>query len=137
MASSLSSLANNLAKGLHKIKYEKNKSGPEHAAVKYKALIFKCLDCDKNYEKKFNENLTKRFQNKYQFGDGDINSFCLMSWKGVFPYEYMDSWERFNETSLLAKKDFYCNLKAHRQISKKRCFEKYCSCDQAYQFSAL
>ena len=27
-------------------------------------------------------------------------------------------------------------LKAHRQISKKRCFEKYCSCDQACQFSA-
>ena len=22
-------------------------------------------------------------------------------------------------------------LKAHRQISKKRCFEKYCSCDKA------
>ena len=28
-------------------------------------------------------------------------------------------------------------LKAHRQISEKRCFEKYCSCDQACQFSAL
>ena len=28
-------------------------------------------------------------------------------------------------------------LKAHRQISKKRCFEKYCSCDKACQFSAL
>ena len=28
-------------------------------------------------------------------------------------------------------------LKAHRQISKKRCFEKYFSCDEACQFSAL
>ena len=28
-------------------------------------------------------------------------------------------------------------LKAHRQISKKRCFENYCSCDQACQVSAL
>ena len=28
-------------------------------------------------------------------------------------------------------------LKAPRQISKKRCFEEYCSCDQACQFSAL
>ena len=28
-------------------------------------------------------------------------------------------------------------LKAHQQISTKRCFEKYCSCDQAYQVSAL
>ena len=30
--------------------------------------------------------------------------------KGVYPYEYMDSWERFNETSLPIKKDFYSNL---------------------------
>ena len=28
-------------------------------------------------------------------------------------------------------------LKAHRQISKKWCFEKYCSCDQVCQVSAL
>ena len=28
-------------------------------------------------------------------------------------------------------------LKAHRQLSKKRCLEKYCSCDKACQFSAL
>ena len=30
--------------------------------------------------------------------------------KGVCPYEYMDSWERFNETSLPSKEDFYSNL---------------------------
>ena len=30
--------------------------------------------------------------------------------KGVYPYEYMDSWERFNETSLPSKKEFYSNL---------------------------
>ena len=30
--------------------------------------------------------------------------------KGVYPYEYMDSWERFNETSLPSKEDFYSNL---------------------------
>ena len=30
--------------------------------------------------------------------------------KGVYPYEYMDSWERFNETSLPSKDDFYSNL---------------------------
>ena len=29
--------------------------------------------------------------------------------KGVYPYEYMDSWEKFNETSL-PRKDFYNNL---------------------------
>ena len=30
--------------------------------------------------------------------------------KGVYPYEYMDSWERFNETSLPNKEAFYSNL---------------------------
>ena len=32
---------------------------------------------------------------------------------------------------------FVRTLKAHRQISKKRCFEKYCSYHQVCQFSAL
>ena len=30
--------------------------------------------------------------------------------KGVYPYEYMDSWERFNEKLLPSKEDFYSNL---------------------------
>ena len=30
--------------------------------------------------------------------------------KGVYPYEYMDSWERFNKTLLPTKKEFYSNL---------------------------
>ena len=30
--------------------------------------------------------------------------------KGVYPYEYISSWEKFNETSLPSKKDFYSNL---------------------------
>ena len=29
---------------------------------------------------------------------------------GVYPYEYMDSWERFDETSLPDKKSFYSEL---------------------------
>ena len=30
--------------------------------------------------------------------------------KGVFPYEYMDSWERFDETSLADKEAFCSSL---------------------------
>ena len=30
--------------------------------------------------------------------------------KGLYPYEYMDSLERFNETFLSPKKDFYSEL---------------------------
>ena len=31
--------------------------------------------------------------------------------KGVYPHEYIDEWEKFNETSLLKKEEFYSNLK--------------------------
>ena len=30
-----------------------------------------------------------------------------MLWKGVYPYEYMDDWEKCNETSLPKKEDFF------------------------------
>ena len=30
--------------------------------------------------------------------------------KGVYPYEYMDSWEKFDETTLPPKEAFYSNL---------------------------
>ena len=30
--------------------------------------------------------------------------------KGVYPYEYMDDWEKFNETILSVNEDFYSNL---------------------------
>ena len=30
--------------------------------------------------------------------------------KGIYPYEYMDRWEKFNETSLPSKEDFYSSL---------------------------
>ena len=36
--------------------------------------------------------------------------FCLMLRKVVYPYEYMDSLEWFDETSLPKKEDFYSNL---------------------------
>ena len=44
----------------------------------------------------------------YRFCDKKINRFCLVLQKGVYPYQYMDSWQRFNET-LFYKKEFYSN----------------------------
>ena len=45
-----------------------------------------------------NDVLIKRFYNTYQLSENDINKFKLLLRKGVYPYEYMDSWKRFNET---------------------------------------
>ena len=40
----------------------------------------------------------------------DEDVFKLMRRKGVYPYEYMDSWERFEETKLPPKEAFYSKL---------------------------
>ena len=73
-------------------------------------LIFRGFRCKQNYEKNFNEELIQRFTNTYEFSNEDLNKFILLLRKGVYPYEYMDSWQRFDETSLPDKEDFYSNL---------------------------
>ena len=44
-----------------------------------------------------------------EFYNGD-EVFRLMRRKGVYPYEYMDSWKKFEETKLPAQNSFYSNL---------------------------
>ena len=48
--------------------------------------------------------------------------------KGVFPYEYMNDWEKFNETSLPEKQDFYDHLNmkdiTHADYASKKVFLK-------------
>ena len=73
-------------------------------------LIFRCFRCKKNYEKNFNKELIQKFANTYEFCNGELNKFILLLRKGVYPYEYMDSWQRFDETSLPDKEAFYSNL---------------------------
>ena len=73
-------------------------------------LIFRCFKCKKNYEKDFNKELINSFANTYGFCNGDINKFVLLLRKGAYPFECMDSWKRFNETSLPDKKAFYRGL---------------------------
>ena len=48
-----------------------------------------------------------KFPNTYQFCNNDNNKFLLLLRKGIYPYEYMDNSERFNETMLPAKNSFY------------------------------
>ena len=54
--------------------------------------------------------LIKKFQHIYQFCNADLNKFVLLLRIGIYLYEYMDSWERFDETSLPDKIAFYSKL---------------------------
>ena len=56
------------------------------------------------------DGLIEKFRSVYQFCNGDLNKFALLLGKGVFPYEYMDSWKKFDETTLPPKEDFYSEL---------------------------
>ena len=46
----------------------------------------------------------------FKFSINDINKLILLLQKGVYPYEYMDDWEKFNETTLPGKEEIYSNL---------------------------
>ena len=62
------------------------------------------------YRKRFNKELIKRFASTYEFCNKDLNKFILLLRKGIYPYEYMDNLERFNEMSLHSVESFYSNL---------------------------
>ena len=110
MASSLSNLADNLSEGLHSGKCTDCKSCLDFVMFNDDQLIFRCFKCKKNYKKDFNEDSINRFKDIYEFCNKDINKSIFLLRKGVYPYEYMDSWERFDGASLPDKKAFYSSL---------------------------
>ena len=74
--------------------------------------------------------LIKKFPNTCTFCNNDINKFILLLRKGVYPYEYIDSWERFNETTLPNKKAFYSKLylediSVENYIHAQKVFEEF------------
>ena len=57
--------------------------------------------------------LKQRFYNTYQLCDNNIEEFKLLLRKGVYPYEYMDSWEKFKLPVTLDKKHYYSKTNDH------------------------
>ena len=73
-------------------------------------LIFRCFNCKKNYKKEINKELIERLASTYKFCNNDFNKFVMLLRKGVYPYKYMDGWDKFNEASIPGKESFYSNL---------------------------
>ena len=110
MSPSLSSLVDNLSDGFQCIKCIDCKSSLEYMITRDDLLIFRCFECKKAHQKDFNKDLINRFANKYEFCNKD-NRFILLLRKGMYPYKYIDSLERFDETSLPDKEADYSSLK--------------------------
>ena len=109
MATSLSKLVDNLTEDIHGDKCVDCKSDLSYMKLMDETLIFRCY-AKKNYKKEINKELIERFASTYKFCNNDLNKFVMLLRKGVYHYEYMDGWDRFNETSIPNKKSFYSNL---------------------------
>ena len=75
----------------------------EFVGLKDDRLNYRCKECNETSAKSVYD-LIEKFPRTYKFCNGNLNKFVLLLKKGAYLYEYMDSWERFNETSLPPKK---------------------------------
>ena len=110
MSTSLSKLVDNLSEGIHNNKCLDCEPCLDYIRTKNEKLILKCFNFKQYYKKYFNKGLIKRFANTYEFCNKNLNKFVLLLRKGVYHYEYMDNWKRFNKTSLPSEEVFYSNL---------------------------
>ena len=89
--------------GIHSDKCINCKSDISYMKVIDETLIFRCFNCKRNYKKEINKELIERFASTYKFGNNDLNKFVMLLRKGVYLYEYMAGWDKFNETSTPSK----------------------------------
>ena len=107
MSMPLSKLIENLSEGIHNNTCINCKCCLDYIKTKNEKLILKCFNCKTYCEKNFDKKLIKRFASTYEFCNKNLNKFILLLRKGVYPYKYMDNWERFNETLLPSKESFF------------------------------
>ena len=71
--------------GIHKIKSKD--CFFEYESVTDNFIKYKFLSCNKEYSKRLNEKLKKKFKNTFTFSKNDIIKFILLLRKGVYPYD--------------------------------------------------
>ena len=69
-----------------------------------------CERCRTKKTKELDEGVLKNNFNHISRFWGCDEKFRLMIRKGVYPYQYMDGWKKFEETSLPPKDAFYSRL---------------------------
>ena len=109
---------------INKCKCKNSKEQRIRTKRKNDVLICTCKTC--NNESYISvDTLKENFPRMYKFSKGDKDKFTLLLRKGVYHYEYIDSWERFNETKLQDKNSFFNKLnqeditnKDHKHVHK-------------------
>ena len=122
MSASLSELVDNLSGKIFNsivctkcMQREKINLECKFDGLKDNRLSYKCRQCREIWYDLIN-GLIKKFPSIYQFCNGDLNKFILLLRKGVYRYQYMDSWEKFDETTLPPKEVFHSsNLNLHME----------------------
>ena len=100
MSTLLSNLVDNLS-GVYEKEYKKYMERKkirldcEFIGFKNGRFNYKCKECKKSYTK-----------------------LILLLRKGIYPYEYIDSWERFDENTILSKEAFYSQVNLENIIDK-------------------
>ena len=80
----------------------------DYIGFKINRLNYRCKECKGTSTKPIN-GLIEKFSGVYQFSNGDLDKFVLLLRRDVYPYEYMDSWQKFDETLLPPTKIFTVN----------------------------
>ena len=112
MNRALSTLVDNFSE-INKCKCEETKDKNMKLKIKTvndkKTLITTCKTC-RSKESQLIRDLTKKFPSTYKLCNKNTAKFIILLNKGVYPYEYMDSMNRSDETTLPNTEKFYSNL---------------------------
>ena len=90
----------------------------ESVKLKESRRMYKCLDFEDISRKSINV-LIEKFCNTYRSCNNDNEKFVLLLRKGVYPYEYMEDWNKFNENELPLNEEFYSNLNMSNKSDKE------------------
>ena len=114
MMGSLESHVNNLS-NLHNCNCAN--SSIQDIKIEYdKYYIYtKCRTCANSTKQKI-KSIIAKFPNTYQFRNNNVKKFILLLKKGVYPYEYIDHWFKFDDKELPAIDKFYSSLN-HNNIT--------------------
>ena len=70
--------------------------------------------------------LAKRFPSTFKLCNKNADQFVLLLKKGIYPYKYMDSMDKFDEIALPCIEDFYINLQLRILVRMNITMQKKC-----------